>query len=286
MQKSRRGERQFQRHPLPFRYPGGKYYALKILRPFWLNVEHDEYREPLVGGGSVFFNKRQSRYNWLNDIDKELMTTYQVISNDELRAGLIRLVTNEIASRERWKEIRGFAAKTELEVAFKYYYLNRTSFSGKMVSSAWGYRPKRSLPPQRWCERIEAAGEKLKGATLTSVDFEVVIHAPSVGTKTLIYVDPPYFAPPRHKHYRYSFDSRDHVRLADALKATPHKFFLTYDDVPEVKKLYSWANIHEAKFFYRVDNSGIRNGSRQIGFELIITNYELPSQSNMLEDML
>ena len=39
----------------PFRYPGGKFYALKKLLPFVSCVEHDEYREPFIGGGSVFF---------------------------------------------------------------------------------------------------------------------------------------------------------------------------------------------------------------------------------------
>src|SRR5437868_2549653 len=69
------------REPLPFRWPGGKFYALKILRPFWLAVEHDEYREPFVGGGSIFFSKRKVRFNWLNDIDSALITTYRVMSD-------------------------------------------------------------------------------------------------------------------------------------------------------------------------------------------------------------
>jgi DNA adenine methylase len=273
--------RLFKRHPSLLRYPGGKYYALGILRPFWLSVDHDEYREPMVGGGSVFFSKNKSQYNWLNDVDDELMTTYRVIANDELRPRLIQLVTSEIASKERWQEVSNLNPKSDIEVAYKYFYMNRTSFSGKMVSSAWGYRPKRSLPPERWHERIIPAGTKLKEVTLTDMDFELVINAPARGLRTLVYIDPPYFAPPIRKHYRYGFDSNDHVRLAECLKATKHKFFLTYDDVPEVRRLYSWANVYEAKFFYRVDNSRVRNNSRQLGFELIIANYELPNQLNL-----
>ncbi len=267
------------RFPLPFRYPGGKYYALEMLRPFWINIEHDEYREPLVGGGSLFFNKGISKHNWLNDIDSELMTTYKVIANLDLRHQLISLVAEEIANKERWREVKDLKPQNELEIAFKYFYLNRTSFSGKLVTASWGYRPKRSLPPDRWHERIEAAGEKLKGVYLTSQDFEDVIKAGPTGKQTLLYVDPPYFAPPKHKHYRHSFDLKDHIRLAESLKSTNHKFFLTYDDVPEIRELYSWAVIQEAKFFYRVDNSNMNNGSRKIGFELIITNYKIPFQS-------
>jgi len=275
----------FTRHPLPFRYPGGKYYALGILRPFWLCVKHDEYREPLVGGGSVFFNKMRTDHDWLNDADEELIVTYRVMANSELRAKLIDLLSNEVASRERWREVYEFEPRNELEVAYRYFYLNRTSFSGKMTASAWGYRPKRSLPPERWHERIEPTGNKLEGVTLTSLDFESVIDAPSKGQQTLLYVDPPYFAPPKHKHYKHGFEDLDHIRLCQSLKNTPHRFFLTYDDVSEIRKLYNWANIYEVKFFYRVDNSNVQHGSRQVGFELVITNYELPNQCSLFKEI-
>lgn len=268
--------------PLPFRYPGGKHYALKILRPFWLSFEHDEYREPFAGGGSIFFNKNKAPYNWLNDIDNELMITYRIMQEGELRQELIDVVTKEIASKARWKEMHVFNPQNDFEIAYKYYYLNRTSFSGKMVSSAWGYRPKRSLPPERWHERINPSGEKLENVILTSLDFKEVIVAPAVGTQVLMYVDPPYYSPPKNKHYRHGFELAEHQRLCEVLKTTNHKFFLTYDDVPEIRHLYRWANIYEVKFFYRVDNSNIQNGSRKFGFELVITNYELPQQPKLL----
>jgi len=268
--------------PLPFRYPGGKHYAQRILRPFWQAVDHDEYREPLVGGGSVFFNKAKVAYNWLNDIDDELMTTYRVMSDPDLREKLIELVSAEVASKDRWKEVFALVPQNALEVAYKFFYLNRTSFSGKMVSAAWGYRPRRSLPPQRWQERIRAAGQKLRGVKLTALDFEPVIHAPSRGKQTLIYVDPPYFRPPKKKHYRHGFERADHDRLCKALRATQHKFFLTYDDMPEARSLYAWANIREVEFFYRVGDSSVRGGSRKLGFELVITNYELPRQPRLI----
>ncbi len=51
---------------LPFRWAGGKFYALKILERFWKNIDHDEYREPFLGGGAVFWAKTKSNYNWRN----------------------------------------------------------------------------------------------------------------------------------------------------------------------------------------------------------------------------
>lgn len=269
------------RQPMPFRYPGGKFYALNILSLFWRVVNHDEYREPFAGGATVFFNKPKALYNWLNDIDHELMVTYRVMGDKQLRLELVERISQEEATKERWHEVSRFKPNTELEVAYRFYYLNRTSFSGKMVSGAWGYRPKRSLPPERWHERILPCGDKLEDVTLTCGDFEEVIVSPARGQSVLIYVDPPYYAPPKRKHYRNGFSKDDHLRLRNLLKTTSHNFFLTYDDVPEVRDLYNWANIREARFFYRVDNSNTQKGVRRTGCELVITNYDLPNQLTM-----
>lgn len=262
------------RAPLLFRYPGGKHYAIEILRPFWDAVPHAEYREPFAGGASVFFNKPQAEINWLNDLDHELITTMQQIADPISRQGLIQRVSSEEASPERWKEVRHFQPQNEIDVAFKYFYLNRTSFSGKLISPAWGYRDKRSLPPHRWHERIDPCGVKLNGSKFTNLDFADVIQSPSE-SDVLMYVDPPYYLPPKNKHYRHGFDKADHVRLSENLKTTPHKFFLTYEDTPEVRELYSWAYIYPVNFFYRVGNSAQQGGSRRQGFELVITNYEM-----------
>ncbi len=260
--------------PIPFRYPGGKFYALGILAPYWLSSEHDEYREPFVGGGSVFFTKPKSKFNTLNDADKELITTYQVMSDEKKRLILLDMLEKEVATKERWREMVNYQPDNDIEIAYKYYYLNRTSFSGKLSSPGWGYRDKRSLPPERWHERIIPCGEKLQNVDIISGDFAQIIEQPSRGKQTLLFVDPPYFSPPKKKHYRNGFNYEDHLRLVDILKNTKHNFFLTYDDLPEIRELYKWANVYDAQFVYRVENSETQNGKRKMGLELVITNYE------------
>jgi len=103
------------------------------------------------------------------------------------------------------------------------------------------------------------------------------------GKDVLLYVDPPYYLPPKHKHYRYGFEPEDHIRLSEELRQTRHKFFLAYDDCPEIRALYRWAHIWPVEFFYRVDNASARGGSRQVGFELIITNFTLDEQQTTQE---
>src|SRR3989344_4818915 len=105
----------------PFRYPGGKFYALKYLEPFWLTVLHDEYREPFVGGGSVFFAKPKAKFNWINDIDSDLITTYRAIQDPILSKRLLNRSVEEEASRERWQEIKQMPVRDKLSTALRYY---------------------------------------------------------------------------------------------------------------------------------------------------------------------
>ena len=258
--------------PMLFRFVGGKYYALKKLIHFW-NIPHDEYREPLVGGGSVFFAKPKAKINWLNDLDKELMTTYSVISNPKRRSRFTVKLCDEIATKKRHGEIKTYNPNSDVGIACKYYYLNRTSFSGKMKNPVWGYRGGRSVPPERWNEKIIPCGKKLEGVKITNGDFERVIRTPSNG-KTLMFVDPPYFIGKNNSHYRHKFEYDDHLRLAILLSKSTHLFFLTYDDSTEIRKMYEWANVYDLDFVYRVENSQANAGKRRNGNEIVITNYK------------
>jgi DNA adenine methylase len=261
---------------IPFRWAGGKYYALKILNKFWEKFEHDEYREPFLGGGSVFWAKEKVKFNWVNDIDENLISTLEFIQNENDRNNLLNLFENEMeATKEKYEFVKNIEVKNKLDRAYRFYYLNRTSYSGKMKNPSWGYMPKRSLPPYRWKERIIPCAEKLKGVKITSIDFEKVIKSPSKGKSTLIFLDPPYYKAKQENHYVHSFTLNDHLRLADVLKVTNHNFFLTYDDCSEIRELYSWANIYEINFFYRLDNSKDNLDKRKKGNELVITNYKV-----------
>jgi len=268
---------------LPFRWAGGKYYALNKLRQFWERFEHDEYREPFFGGGAVYWAKPKVKFNWLNDIDKGLIRTLKYIKDSQNRANLLKLFEDEQeATKEKYSEIKKIEPKNELEFVYKYYYLNRTSFSGKMKNPSWGYRPKRSLPPNRWKERIVPCGEKLSDIKLTSLDFEEVMVAEAEGSRVLVFLDPPYYCSRQESHYSFSFKQKDHERLANICKRTPYNFFLTYDDCPEIRKLYKWANFFDLQFYYRLDNSKDNGDRRKIGSELIITNYDFDNINKQL----
>lgn len=255
----------------PFRYPGGKFYALKYIIPMLNCVPHEEYREPFVGGGSVFFGKPKAPENWINDLESDLIETYLALADDSRCDTLSQRVGKEIASQERHSEIKEYVPKNQDDIAFKTFYLNRTSYSGIINKPAWGYKIGKSSPPNNWPTFLKRANSKLKNINITCFDFEEIISTLS-NKRVLMYLDPPYYLADQKRAYTKPFTLHDHLRLERALHRTNHYFCLSYDDCSEIRKLYQWAYIYERSWFYNTANS---SGPRKIGKELLITNYEV-----------
>ena len=257
----------------PLRYPGGKFYALKHIMPYLSCVPHDEYREPFLGGGSVFFAKKKANINILNDLETDIIKFYRAITIPEMRNALVELTNQEIATRERHTDIKNMTPKTELEAVFKTFYLNRTSYCGIINTPAWGYAEGKSSPPQNWGKFLYDVAPKLDGVELYSVDFESIISKPAQGKKVLMYLDPPYYHADQKRAYTKPFKESDHIRLVELLKKTDHLFCLSYDDCKEIRELYSWAYIYDVSWLYNTDNKS--GQPRKACRELIITNYKV-----------
>lgn len=269
----------------PFRYAGGKFYARKLILAEM--PKHDFYCEPFAGGGSIFFAKIKSQESWLNDIDKELVNTF--IHIRDYPNELARAVSGEPATKDRHNYFKNlFVPTNDLERAIRWYYLNRTSYSGimNMANCYWGYGEKYSMRPENWTRNILRTSNKLQEVKITSLDFVDVINAAPDGS--LLFVDPPYFNADQDKFYTFSFKLDDHHRLMDALKAnsTRLKFLTTYDNCEPIIEMYGWAKrLQPAEWNYtiaRTDDQKKENsdkekvkGSRSKGKELFIMNYEL-----------
>jgi len=264
----------------PFRYAGGKFYARKLIMEHI--PKHSYYLEPLAGGASLFFAKDKVEKNWLNDIDNDLMNCLTVIR--DYPKELIHRLKDEKATKERHTYYKNvFEPKTELDRAVRWFYLNRTSYSGimNMQNCFWGYGDKYSMRPENWPRNILRTSAKLQGVKLTSSDFEKVIGEAEDGA--FLFVDPPYFNTDQDKFYTHVFKRDDHFRLCNALKKNRKrlKFLLTYDNSPEIWELYNWATkLHEKEWNYTLNrtddqkNGTKRKGTRYKGKELFIVNYD------------
>lgn len=271
----------------PFRYAGGKFYARKLIIEHI--PKHDHYIEPLAGGASIFFAKKKVEHNWLNDFDNELMNCLMIIR--DYPPELIDRLKGEEATKERHYYYKNeFKPITTLDRAVRWFYLNRTSYSGimNMKNCFWGYGDKYSMRPENWPRNIIRTSDKLQGVRLTVLDFEKVIDEADDGA--FLFIDPPYFNADQDKFYTCSFNRDDHLRLCEALRRNRRRcnFLLTYDNSVEVGYMYEWAEtILEKEWNYTINrtddqkNGTRQKGTRYKGKELFIMNYT----SKMVEDM-
>jgi DNA adenine methylase len=296
----------------PFRYAGGKFYARKLILA--LVPRHTAYIEPFAGGGSIFFAKPKVDFNQLNDIDDQLVNVYLTIRDnpDELIYFLKRRLVKESRVPEKYtdsvllgeplpatKELHSFfkheyKPKNDIEKAGRWFYLNRTSYSGIMNNQNmyWGYGDKYSMQPKNWAQNIIRTSQKLQGVEITNTDFENVIDNAPDGA--LLFIDPPYFNADQDKFYQHYFAKQDHFRLADCLRRNNDRLrlFITYDNTPEIRTMYSWMNeMHDKEWNYciqRTDdqkNGSDKKGERYKGKELFILNYNAEQVSTAATEL-
>ncbi len=263
----------------PFRYAGGKFYARKLILQYI--PAHQHYIEPFAGGGSIFFAKEKVGSSWLNDVDPQLINCYmQIRDNVE---DLIKALDGLEASKKKHGYFKNeFIPKDDLERALRWYYLNRTSYSGIMnfANCYWGYGDKYSMRPENWPRHLRRCSEKLQNVNITCIDYAQVIEQAPDGA--FLFIDPPYFSADQDKFYTHSFAHHQHHDLALLLEQHKHRinFLITYDNHPQIKQFYRWATqILEKQWNYTISRTDDQTkktnqkGKRSQGREIFIMNY-------------
>ena len=269
----------------PLRYPGGKSKALKRILP--LIPKYDKFREPMVGGGSVFFALKQKYPNkkyWINDINPELFYFWKYCKEkpDELISEIKKIKQKYNDGSKLYKYLKlQKEGLTELQRATRFFILNRISFSGLVESGGYSKQAFKKRFTESSIERISIASEILQDVKITNLDYWDVVK--NRGKNTFIFLDPPYMSNKEAKLYGEKgvlHSNFKHDRFAKHIKKSNHKWLITYDDCSGVQKVYNFANSAELniqgwKLQYGVNN-GIHNLQQKkarVGNELFIFNY-------------
>lgn len=237
----------------PLRYPGGK----GRLGPWIASLMKDNgldggcYVEPYAGGAGVamyLLLRKHARRVVINDADPAVYAFWKTIVDDP--EALIR----EIESRAPTMRTRIFAkdvlgnmkAHTRAEVAFATFFLNRTSRSGILNGGVIGgknqageYKLDARYNRPNLIARIKAIAEARKHIQvygLDAIDFLNKVSS-KLPKKSLIYLDPPYYVK-GSQLYRNCYEHDDHIAVADVAKGLTHPTLITYDDVPQIRRMY------------------------------------------------
>ncbi len=262
----------------PLRYPGGKSRAVKIITP--LIPQFSEFREPFVGGGSIFLHLKQfypQNKFWINDLYAELSNFWQQAQVD---------VSGMVAQIIHWKTqfldgkilyqflLDNFSKFNGLEKASAFFIFNRITFSGTTEAGGFSEQAFQKRFTLSSIKRLAELKAVLPQTIITSIDYSALVSAP--GKDVFIFLDPPYFSATKSALYgkRGTLHKNfDHQRFADVMRACEHQWLITYDDSSYIKELFNFANIYEWNLMYGMRNQTPQ--SQQLGNELIITNYSL-----------
>jgi len=257
-----------------FRFPGSKSrlsVCQSILSFFPSTIR--EYREPFVGSGGIYFAQNKYESRWVNDINKDLISVYnEFINNSDGFIRSCREIPCLMENPECNKNLR-MNFKVLLDGSsspLRYFFLNRTCWGGRVRNGLTYFTYPEGwniVRPNGYLERI---AEFMVGTKVTCGDYLPLLIEP--GDDVFIYLDPPYMndteRPETSKFYDDSFDMDEHVRLADELQCCDHKWCLSYDDHPEIRRLYKDYYIYDLNWTYNVSSM-----NRPKGDELIIMNY-------------
>jgi DNA adenine methylase len=265
----------------PLRYPGGKQKAISQISAMLPSGHVGEYREPMVGGGSVFFHARSmdfAKSYWLNDQFQELVAFWRAAQDQlvcqrlvgDLHALHAEFGDDAAVIKEFFLRARKEGRVSAYRQALLFFFFNRVTFSGTTRAGGFSAAAAISRFTVSSIDRLRAMPEALAGVRVSCEDFSSVILEP--GKDVFLFLDPPYFTADRLYGRNGALHSFDHATLAGLLRKTPHRFLVTYDDCPEIRELYSWANVTTWSLQYGMNNCS-KSGLSKRGAELFIKNY-------------
>ncbi|GBC92214.1 Modification methylase DpnIIA [bacterium HR15] len=262
----------------PLRFPGGKSRALSQILP--LVPDFEEYREPMVGGGSVFLALRQrfpDRRFWINDINYDLYCFWRVLQE---RANHLIEVVSRIHAETRdgrtlfYQLLERYGEGDEFERAVRFFILNRITFSGTVDSGGYSEHAFRERFNVAAIERLRRVAPLLQNVRITCSDYEPVIREDGVGV--FLFLDPPYYSATESRLYGKRGELHlgfEHQRLARVLSQTTHRWLLTYDDSPFIRGLYS--DYTQVRWTLQYGMNNYKQPIARPGQELFIANYAI-----------
>lgn len=266
----------------PLRYPGGKQKAIPQIAHY-LPPTFKEFREPFVGGGSVFFHvlqKYPSMPCWVNDLNLELYYFWhQVKTNQrELVEEVWKVKRSYTDGRALFKSLAAADTSTmsPLERGVRFFVLNRISFSGTIESGGYSSASFKGRFTDSSIERLAALDGCFVNTSVSNFDYSTLLTQP--GEDVFIFLDPPYLTKTQSKLYGKRGDLHtcfDHSRFALLMSECSHKWLITYDNCEQVRHHFSFAYIYEWELQYGMNNYKQQKADK--GKELFITNYPVES---------
>lgn len=260
----------------PFlRWAGGKSWLKNYMLELTKSVTINNYHEPFLGGGSVFFTLNPTKA-FLSDLNSDLISTYNAVQeNVEL---VLKYLKNFENTEQYYYKIRSSSFLSKYKKAAQFIYLNQTSFNGiyrvnlkNEYNVPFGYRNKIFYEPKN----LRLVSQKLANCTLNNCDFDEAISL--VKKNDLVFLDPPYTVSHNQngfiKYNHKLFSLQDQYRLAkeiENIKKRGAYFILTNAAHTKIDDIFG--KYHNKIELRRASLIGGKNAKRETVSEYLFTN--------------
>lgn len=263
----------------PFlRWTGGKNWLVPEFSKIVSKINYNDYHEPFLGGGSIFFSLNTEKKSFLSDYNPELINCYFHVKNNPDK--VLNYLKDFPQTKDFYYEIRDCELKLNIKNAAKFIYINRTSFNGiyrvnksGKFNVPYGFK---TFDLKEFENKIYSCSNQLKNSNLLSTDFQESIV--NIKENDLVFLDPPYTISHNNngfiKYNEKLFSKFDQFRLSDLIGEIRDRgafYILSNAHHPEVKKIYDKFN-DEVYTLSRKSLIAAKSSARNNYKEYIFTN--------------
>lgn len=266
----------------PISYYGGKQNLVTTILP--LMPKHTTYIEPFVGGGAIFWSKKPSEVEIINDYNRELINFYECVQNEFVE--LEKMVRISLHSRSIHADATVIYNNPhmfdKLKRAWAVWVLAAQSFSS-MLDGTWGYDKLKGTTSQKIANKRDGFTEELairiQNVQIENTDALRIIESRDY-KDAFTYCDPPYFNSDCGHYDGYS--KEDFENLLKLLSRIKGKFLMSSypsDILTDYTKQNGWytKNIEQK---VSVANGTGKPGKKKI--EVLTANYDLSNPTDHL----
>lgn len=254
----------------PLRYPGGK----ALMTAFFVDLfkvnemSNVTYAEPYAGGAGAAINLLLSgavERILINDANPGVFSFWRYLTSEPER--FIQTVRDTPVTLSEW--YRQKAIKTDVpsfDLGFATFFLSRTNHSGVISAGPIGgnsdekqknatYKIDCRFNKEELILRLTAIAEKTNKIQVTN--YDALDFLKTLDKNVFVYLDPPYYVKGKCLYMNY-YTHKDHQALADYLQNEARfKWVLSYDDVSEIRNLYSERELYRFPLSYTVQDNKI-----------------------------
>lgn len=264
----------------PISYYGGKQKLAATIVS--LIPRHTLYCEPFLGGAAVFFAKKPSEVEVINDTNKELINFYRMAKDDSV--SLEKEVRISLHSRDMHRKASVIYNNpdmfSDIKRAWAVWVLSTQSFSSQLDSS-WGFDKAGNNTTQKINSKKEGFTEEL-AIRLQNCQIECADALYFIGsrdTANCFYCDPPYYNSDCGHYDGYS--EHDYESLLYLLSKIRGKFLLSSYPSSLLERYTKDRAWHKWSINQKVSVNN-KAGNQKMKTEMLVANYAISEQLKVI----